>query len=283
MSLSITLSDRPIGARVANVRLSDLNEDAFRQIRDLVDARSVVVIEKQDLSEPQQIEFARRFGELQKIFLKEALTTGYPELFVVSNILENGKPIGSTDAGVYWHTDGAYLPQPHSVSMLYAIEVPHKDGKAVGDTLFAAMGAAYDALPRDKRELVDRLRGVHSLHYRYATKGGAAQELAEITRKFPPASHPLAIRHPATGRKCLYLSEGYTTAIEGLSEEAGTALLKELREHVVRPEFQYRHRWANGDLLIWDNRATLHRATFDYALPQRRLMRRATVCGQAFE
>jgi taurine dioxygenase len=282
MSMSVTLSERPIGARVANVRLSDLDEDAFRRIRDLVDERSVVAIERQDLSEPQQIAFARRFGELQKIFLKDALSSRYPELFVVSNILENGKPIGSTDAGVYWHTDGAYLPQPHSVSMLYAIEVPEKDGKPVGDTLFAAMGAAYDALPRATRDLVDRLRGVHSLHYRYATKSGAAQDLAELTRKFPPASHPLAIRHPATGRKCLYLSEGYTTGIEGLPEDEGAALLKALCEHVVRPEFQYRYQWAPGDLLIWDNRATLHRATFDYALPQRRLMRRATVSGQAF-
>jgi taurine dioxygenase len=167
--------------------------------------------------------------------------------------------------------------------MLYAIEVPEKDGRAVGDTRFVAMGAAYDALPRDKRELVDRLRGVHSLHYRYATKGGAAQELAELTAKFPPVSHPLAIRHPATGRKCLYLSEGYTTGIEGLPEDEAAGLLKELCAHVLRPEFQYHHQWAPGDLLIWDNRATLHRATFDYALPQRRLMRRATVSGQAFE
>jgi taurine dioxygenase len=281
MSMSITLSERPIGARVANLSLPDLDEAAFRRIRDLVDERSVVTIERQDLSEPQQIAFARRFGELQKIFLKDALSSRYPELFVVSNILENGKPIGSTDAGIHWHTDGAYLPQPHSVSMLYAIEVPEKDGKVVGDTLFAAMGAAYDGLPSATRDLVDRLRGVHSLHYRYVTKSGA-QDLAELTRKFPPVSHPLAIRHPATARKCLYLSEGYTTGIEGLPEDEGAALLKELCEHVVRPEFQYRHQWAPGDLLIWDNRATLHRATFDYALPQRRLMRRATVSGQAF-
>src|SRR5688572_2413129 len=145
MSLSVTLTDRPIGAHVDDVALADLDEKAFTELRALLDERSVVAVRNQDLSEAEQVAFARRFGTLQRIFIKEAASTAYPELFVVSNIIENGRPIGSTDAGRFWHTDGAYLARPHSVSMLYSIEVPMQGGRALGDTRFAGMAAAYDA------------------------------------------------------------------------------------------------------------------------------------------
>lgn len=280
MNLTISRSDRTVGATVNDVSLSELSEHAFEQIRDLVHERGVVAIKNQDLSPAQQVRFASRFGELQKIFIKEALASDYPELFFVSNILENGKPIGSMDAGRFWHTDGAYLPKPHNVSMLYAIEVPQKDGKALGDTVFTGMGAAYDALPDVMKRRIDGLRAVHSLYHRYGVKTENAEAMAKRSADFPPVSHPLAIRHPVTGRRCLYVSEGYTSAIEGQPEDESRALLKELCEHSVQAQFQYTYSWAPGDLLIWDNRATMHRATFDYALPQRRLMRRATVAGE---
>ena len=280
-NLSITNTDRPIGASVDNVSLPDLPEESFNAIRALLNRRSVVTIRNQQLSEGDQVRFARRFGDLQRIFIKEAASAAYPELFVVSNIVENGRPIGSTDAGRFWHTDGAYLPKPHSVSMLYSIEVPMKDGVALGDTRFAGMGAAYDALSEAMKRRIDGLRAVHSLLHRYGTKTTGAAAMAERSREFPPVSHPLVVKHPATGRKCLYLSEGYTTHIEGIPREESDALLAELCEHVVRPEFTYRHSWSPGELVIWDNLATLHHATFDYALPLRRLMRRATVAGHA--
>ena len=280
MTLSISLTDRPIGAYVDGVSLAEIDDVTFARIRDLLHERGVVTVRGQQLSQADQVGFARRFGALQRIFIKEAASQEFPELFVVSNIIENGRPIGSTDAGKFWHTDGAYLKKPHSASMLYAIEVPTKDGVALGDTFFAGMAAAYDALPPAMRQRLDGLRAVHSLHYRYGSKGGAA-DMAQRALEFPPVSHPLVIAHPATGRRHLYLSEGYTTHIEGLPKEESDALLAELCEHVVKPEFLYRHSWSPGDLVIWDNLATLHRATFDYALPQRRLMRRATVAGEA--
>jgi taurine dioxygenase len=280
MDMTIVRSGRPIGASVSGVSLNALPEDAFETIRGLVHECGVIAIKDQDLSEPDQIGFARRFGDLQKIFIKEALSTDYPELFFVSNIIEDGKPKGSTDAGRFWHTDGAYLSKPHSVSMLYAIEIPYKDGIALGDTDFAGMGAAFDALPEEMKQRIDGLRAIHDVNYRYGRTQNA-ENMLKRTVEFPPVSHPLVIRHPATGRKCLYLSEGYTSAIEGLPEAESAALLKQLCEHAQRPEFQYRHSWSPGDLLIWDNRSTLHHANFDYALPQRRLMRRATVAGES--
>jgi taurine dioxygenase len=281
MHIDIQFNDRPIGAEVRGIDLRTIDDHQFALLRQLLHERGMIVVKDQALHETQQIEFARRFGQLQKIFLKDALSSRYPELFLVSNIIENGRPIGSTDAGRFWHTDGAYLAKPHSVSMLYAIEVPEEGGKALGDTDFASMGAAFEALPQERQQLVAQLRGVHSLHYRYSTKGDAAAEMARMTEQFPPVSHPLAIVHPVTGRRCLYLSEGYTTGIEGLPPAEGRALLEELCAHVLRPEFRHRHAWSRGDLLIWDNLATLHHANFDYALPQRRLMRRATVAGEA--
>ena len=281
MSLSITYTDLPIGAYVDNVSLVDLDEESFAAIRALLDERSVVTVRNQHLPEAEQVRFARRFGALQRIFIKEAASTAYPELFIVSNIVENGRPVGSTDAGKFWHTDGAYLPEPHSASMLYSIEVPMKDGVALGDTRFAGMAAAYDALPAAMKERIDGLRAMHSLLHRYGTKTTGAADMAKRSREFPPVSHPLVIRHPATGRKCLYVSEGYTTHIEGIAQAESDALLAQLCEHVVKPEFIYRHSWSPNELVIWDNLATLHHATFDYALPQRRLMRRATVAGVA--
>jgi len=280
MAMNITLAPGPIGAAVRGVDLPAMADDDFTKLRDLVHARGVVAVRGQKLSEAEHVAFARRFGDLQKIFIKDALSTRYPELFFVSNVDENGKPLGSKDAGEFWHTDGAYLPSPHSVSMLYAVEVPHReDGTPLGDTMFAGMAAAYDALPPATRELVDGLRGVHSLYHRYTIKPQKPGSMATQSADFPPVSHPLAIRHPVTGRRCLYLSEGYTTQLEGLPQDEGQKLLAMLSQHVLKPEFSYRHAWAEGDLVLWDNRATLHRATFDYTASQRRVMRRATVGG----
>ncbi|MBV7483682.1 TauD/TfdA family dioxygenase [Bordetella sp. BOR01] len=283
MSMTIQYPAGPTGAEIHGIRLDgNLTDTEFDHIRKTVHERGVAVVRDQELSEEDHVAFARRFGNLQKIFLAEHLSSRYPELFLVSNILENGKPIGATDAGKFWHTDGAYLEKPHNVSLLYALEVPHReDGQPLGDTLFAGMGPAYEALTEEFKARLDGLRAYHDLYHRYGEKEGATAEMGKRAKEYPPASHPLVITHPDTGKKCLYLSEGYTTHIEGMTKEQSSALLAELCEHVVRPEFQYRHRWAVGDLLIWDNRATLHRATFDYQLPRRRLMRRATVAGQA--
>jgi taurine dioxygenase len=276
--MNIQLSDRVIGAIVTGVSLKDISDREFEMLRDLIHERSVVVIKGQELSEEDQVKFARRFGELQHVFIKDALLTNFPELFCVSNIFENGKPIGSTDAGIFWHTDGACFEKPHALSMLYSVEVPHEGTKPLGDTNFIGMGAAYDALSFEMKQRIGSLRALHSLHHRYE-KAKDASEVARQGALYPPASHPLMVAHPVTGRRCLYLSEGYTTCVEGLPENESAALLDDLRSHVVRPEFRYSHSWAVGDLLIWDNIATLHKATFDYALPQRRLMRRATVSG----
>ncbi|MCC7271843.1 MAG: TauD/TfdA family dioxygenase [Alphaproteobacteria bacterium] len=280
---SVTNASGPIGAEVRGVDLSGEVDDAlFARLRDLLHARGVVVVRGQHLTEADQVAFAGRFGSLQKILFSEHLVPGYPELFLISNVVEGGRNVGNTDAGRFWHTDGAYLPAPHRISMLYAVEVPHRDGRPLGDTVFTGMAAAYDALPRATKARIAGLKAIHSLVHRYETKTGSPEDLVARTRKYPPAAHPLVVRHPDTGRQCLYVSEGYTTGIEGMGEAQARELIDALCAHAVRPEFHYRHRWEVGDLLIWDNRQTLHKATFDYLPAERRLMRRATVSGEAF-
>jgi taurine dioxygenase len=169
-------------------------------------------------------------------------------------------------------------------SFLYGVEIPLRAGVPLGTTYYASATAAYDALPEALRKRLEGLRAVHSfLHHsaRRAASGGTRIEITdELRRKHPDVSQPMVRRHPRTGRKALYVTEGHTTHIVGLDRSESDALLAELWEHLRQPQFLYAHRWQAGDLLIWDNCATQHRATCDYALPERRLMHRTATAGE---
>ena len=275
-----------LGAEITGVDLSsDIDEASFRRIEQAFANHSVVVFRNQTLSEEAHIAFSRRFGELEVHVGARYLHPRHPEIRVNSNIIENGKPIGATDAGQYWHTDLSYMAKPSKCSLLYALEVPVQDGKALGDTLFVSAVAAYQALPNQMKERLHGLRAIHSYAYRYYQLTDAGQRRPELTAqqkaKAPDVSHPVVRTHEVTGKKCLFVNAGFTTAIEGMPDEESRQLLNELFAHVVRPEFMYRHHWAVGDLLMWDNTATQHFAVADYELPFRRKMQRTTVTGTA--
>jgi taurine dioxygenase len=208
---------------------------------------------------------------------------GYPELFVVSNVIENGRPIGSQDAGLFWHSDLCYMAEPSRGSVFYAREVPVGDnGEPLGDTLFASATAAYDALPEATKQRIAGLQAINSYekgYYRDRNSGPRPQLTEEQKRKTPDMPHPIARTHPYTGKKCLFVNEGYTSRIAGMDGPEGEALLNALLEHATQERFIYRHKWRVGDLLIWDNCSTQHLAIPDYQLPKRRLMERATVKG----
>lgn len=285
MSLSITYADGPLGAEVLGVDLSrDVDDATFAAIRRALDDRGVIVVRKQTL-EPQHIAcFGQRFGPLlvhahNKFALAEA-----PAVSVISNILDaDGRNIGVPDAGLVWHSDGSYLEHPDMYSFLYGIEIPMKDGEPLGTTYYAAACAAYEALPAALQSRLEGLRAVHSFAYhsaRRAAHGGTKIEItAELRRKHPDVSQPVVRVHPRTGRRALYVTEGHTTHIIGMYRAESDALLEQLFAHLREPRFVYGHRWQVGDLLIWDNAATQHRATCDYALPQRRLMHRTATMG----
>ena len=293
--IAVNRIGKHLGAEIAGVDLAQpLDDNAFSQISRAFFDHEVVVFRGQDLTPEQQIAFTRRFGVLEQHVRKESRLPGYPEILVVSNLVkEDGTPIGAQDAGRFWHSDLSYKREPSLLSALYAVEVPVKGGKALGDTDFASTTAAYEALPADMKERLAGLKNVHSYTY-YRNKNRQAQlreevrgarevteyELSEDQLKAVPDSEaPIVRTHPVTGRKGLFINEAHTSHIAGLPRPEADALLKEICAHIVKPEFQYRHHWRPGDLLMWDNVAVQHKATFNYALPLRRLMYRTTVRG----
>lgn len=272
------LSDA-VGAEVRGVDLGRLDEHTFDLIIEAWDVHSALLFRGQSLSEADLVAFSRRFGELDLPPVMENGRTavpGYPEIYVVSNILDaDGKPIGSLGAGeAVWHTDMSYLAVPPDASMLYALEVPESGG----DTWLAGMHAAYLALPPDLRRAVEGRSIKHDGTY---NSGGYLR--AGVTPTDDPVTsvgtpHPIVCNHPRTGHPALYLGRRRNAYVMGLPLSESEALLDALWAHATRPEFSFAHRWRVGDLLLWDNRATLHRRDpFDPA--SRRLMYRTQISG----
>ncbi len=287
MTLEIHPFDAALGAEVKGVDLSrNLDAEAFGQIEQAYDAHSVLLFREQDINEDQHLAFSRRFGDLEVHVLDQYLHPKHPEILVVSNVKDGDRHVGIYDAGRYWHTDLSYMAIPSRGSLLYAIEVPYNDaGEALGDTLFASTAAAYDALPEDRRRQINDLSAEFSLANRHAklvADGDADASLSDAHQeKVPPVVHRIVRTHPVTGRKSLYVNEGQTAKILGLSEDESAELLQELCAHATRDEFVYRHTWQEGDLLMWDNIPTQHIAICDYELPQRRYLHRTTIKGTA--
>lgn len=281
--LSVIPTGSALGAEITGVDLSkDIDEKSFQAIVDALHEHEVIFFRGQDLTPEQHIEFSRRFGELEHHVRTDCCRPGYPELFVVSNIIENGKPIGSQDAGFFWHSDLCYADKPSRGSLFYAREVPMKDGEPMGDTIFSSMTKAFDALPEATQKKLLGRNAVNSYIHGYSRdrKSGPRKALTDEQKsKTPDREHPAVRTHPFNGRKCLFVNEGYTTQIVGLEPAESEAILSELFELIQRPELTYRHRWQVGDLLIWDNCAVQHQAVCDYELPRRRRMERTTLTG----
>lgn len=284
------LATRPtgaaFGAEITGVDLSrDLDDATFRGIVDLWHQYEVVFFRDQKLTPEQHVRFSRRFGELELHVRKDCCRPGYPEIFVVSNVLVDGKPIGSRDAGLFWHSDLCYMAEPSRGSLFYALEVPHDaGGNPLGDTKFASAVAAYAALPEATKQRIAGRKAVQSYakgYYRERNAGPRPPLTPDQRRRTPDVEHPIVRTHPHTGRKCLFVNEGYSASITGMDPAEGDTLLAELIAHATRPEFVYRHRWRVGDFLLWDNCSVQHQAVSDYRLPQRRHMERTTLCGTA--
>lgn len=292
--ITVTRLGKHLGAEISGVDLSRPLDDAtFEAVRNAFFDNEVAVFRNQKLTAEQQIAFTRRFGVLEAHVRKEARLGGHDEIFVLSNILdENGKVIGAQDAGRYWHSDLSYKRQPSMLSALYSVKVPVKDGVALGNTYFASSTAAYAALSPEMQQRMDGMRNVHS-YREYRLKNYAAQLDEErrsirTVQEHAPTPEQLAsvpdtemnvVRvHPVTGRKGLFINEGHTSHLSGMSRADSDTLLAEMYAHITQPEFIYGHSWREGDLLMWDNIAVQHKATFDYD-PLPRLMYRTTVRG----
>lgn len=270
-----------VGAEIVGLDLSrPLNDADFARVHKAHLDHHVVVFRDQQITPQQQIEFSRRFGLLQIHVLKQFLLANHPEILIVSNIVENGQPVGLGDAGKYWHSDLSYKELPSLGSMLYAQELPSEGG----DTLFADMHLAWETLPEHLRKAVEGRSAVHSYTSRYREGHNAqnwrptlsAEQLAQVV----VVSHPIVRTHPENGRKALFVSEGFTTHIVGLPEDESQQILTELYAHSVRAEGVYRHKWQENDMVFWDNRSLIHLAggTPDHL---RRRLHRTTIQGDA--
>ncbi len=269
-----------LGAEVGAGDLRTLDDAAFARVVEAWHEHSVVLFRDQALSDPDLIAFSRRFGDLDIAPIQEngrRFVAGMPEIYIVSNVKVNGEAIGSLgDGEAVWHTDMSYIVLPPKASMLYALEVPPSGG----NTSFCSMYAVYDALPAALKARIAGLRIKHDGTY---NSGGYVRQGVTPTddpRSSPGALHPLVCTHPNTGRRMLYLGRRRNAYIAGLALADSEALLDELWSYVARPEFAWEHVWRVGDLVLWDNRCTMHRRdAFDPNA--RRIMHRTQVKGEA--
>ena len=278
--LNLRPSGEGAGAEVAGVQLSaPLPDGVFAEIDRALAHHGVLVFRDQRLSPERQLSFCERFGPVEVNAFDQYALPGYPGVLVVSNIVEDGRSIGYADAGSHWHTDMSYTATPPRCTALHAIEVPSAGGRNLGDTLFANARAAFEALDEADRRRIEGLRAVH----RFSAKERGVKRPVKLSpeqiARHPDVVHPVARTHPVSGAKALYVREGECVGIEGMADEEALALIKRLSDHIIRPEFQYRHRWRVGDLVIWDNCTVQHIALRDYEWPQRRLMHRVTAGG----
>ena len=272
MTMKIDPIPGPLGARVTGVDLrKEPDAETWAAIHRAWLDYLVLVFPGQDLTEEQQIRFSRHWGEfpVRKRFDDRDTKVSDKSIMLVSNIRENGKPIGSLpDGEMMFHTDGAYDEHPYRYTLLHAIELP----SVGGNTLFANMYKAYETLPDDLKR---RLAGCHGVQGYYANTVSKDNPVAAYSGDF---THPLFIRHEETGRTALYVSRLMTLRIPELPEDESDAVLEQLFDHSEKPEFIYEHVWTRGDFVMWDNRCTNHART-DFPETERRLLRRTVIQG----
>ena len=278
---SIVPFDAPLGAEVIGLDVgAPLDDDDFAAIHQAHLDHHVLVFRDQGITPRQQVRFSRRFGDLQIHVLRQFQLASDPEVLIISNIRENGGPIGLGDAGHYWHSDLFYKAIPSLGSMLHAQELP----KTGGDTLFANQHTAWDSLPDELKNAVWHARAEHNYLARYADLQKLNPWRPDLTQaqidEVVPAIHPVVRTHPETGKKALFVSEHFTTRILGLPEGESRALLDAMFAHSTRQELIYRHQWQPGDMVFWDNRSVMHQAA-GCPPDQRRKLYRTTIEGDA--
>ena len=276
---SIVPTGAALGAEIGGVDLCRIDAAQFSALRRAFSEHSVLLVRDQRLEDDDLIAFSRRLGPLDWAPVQEngrRFVPGKPEIYVVSNVVENGVAIGSLGAGeAVWHTDMSYLEDPPMASMLYAVEVPPHGG----NTAFCSMYAIYESLPAALRTGIAGLTIKHDGTY---NSGGYVRQGVTPTddpRTSPGALHPLVCTHPDTAKRVLYLGRRRNAYIEGFDLAASEALLDELWSYAERPEFAWEHVWHVGDLVLWDNRCTMHRRdAFDPSA--RRIMHRTQIKGE---
>jgi taurine dioxygenase len=266
-----------LGAEVMGLPAAAVDDASFPPLYRGFLEHQLLLFRDQDLPPAAQVAFARRFGEVQIHVMSQYHAGGHPELYTLSNLDAEGRPSGKhPDRGTLaWHTDGSWQRVTGQATMLYAERVPSQGG----DTHFADMYAAYEALAPAERERLAGMRVVHNLDFSRSRRHGE-DPMSEAQRSaVPPVDHPVVRTHPETGRKCVYLGD-HAERVVGMGYEEGRAFIDALNERIVTLARIYTHRWRPGDFMVWDNRCLLHKAdSFDVA-HEVRVIRRCTVLGE---
>ena len=272
-----------LGATVTGIDLSrPVSDGDFATIMAALGAHGVLHFPKQQLDAEGLRDFSQRFGSIQRSVTGRLAVPGVPDVGVLSNIIENGEPIGLADAGQDWHTDMSYNKLVGFTNVLYAVKVPRRDGKPLGSTQFANMHAAYDDLAPEWKSRLATMTATHDFNKFWEamrTRPGSIRPplTEEQRRKRPPSVHPVFLTHPITGRKVLYCNPGYAIRINELEPAESDRVLEMLFAHQLQDKYIYTHTWSERDVLMWDHVGTLHNAIPDYNADEPRLMLRCQV------
>jgi taurine dioxygenase len=275
---SVRLLTAHLGAEISGVDLAqDIPQGVFDALYQAFLRYQVLLFPPQELSSARQVEFGRRFGELQIHVMNQYHADGHPELYRLSNLDEQGRPSGRhPDKGTLaWHTDGSWQRVTGQATIIYGEAMPESGG----ETHFCDMYGAYDRLDAGWKTRIANLRAVHNLDFSRTRRHGEDPLTEAQRRAKPPVDHPVVRTHSETGRKCLYLGD-HAEYIVGMPYDEGRALIEELNALAIHPDLTYEHRWTPRQLLVWDNRCVMHRATAYDAASQPRVIRRCTVLGE---
>jgi taurine dioxygenase len=285
--MKVTRSGEPLGATIEGLDLAKaLSEEEFDAVLGALGERGVVRFPRQKLTGRELADFSARFGKLEINVANAFQEPGIPEVMILSNIVENGKPIGLADAGQDWHTDMSYSRTIALANVLYGVKIPRRDGKPLGSTEFANMHAAYDGLPAEMRRDLEGMTVLHDFNKFWEmmrSRGSPRPPLTEAQKKArPPVSHPIFLTHPITGRRVLYANPGYSVRINELPQKQSEEMLEFLFEHQLKPEYRYAFHWQEGDVLMWEDIGTIHNAVADYGPDEHRLVKRCQVMATMF-
>jgi taurine dioxygenase len=265
------------GAEILDVDVKHADDATIDGVVAAFQAHGAILLRDQSLEPADLMRFIKRFGEPEDHTLVENTLPGFPKIYVLSNRVVDGKPIGAHNDGIGWHTDYSYKAEPVMSTMLYAVEVP-----PVGsDTLLADLCQAWNALPAERRADLDGKVVHHSWRHFMATREFNRMEnpSEELLRDNPDVFHPLVRTHPSDGRKALFVSTGTVKGVVDMPNPEGLELMDELVEFATQDEFVFRHKWRVGDILMWDNRCTLHTGTLYDDSQYFRVMHRLWVKG----
>ena len=277
------LRTRPLketfGLEVLDVDLSDLGEATFDAINKLWQREPLLLFRRQSLSERQQVEYSKRFGDLDVLVRDDMISPKHPEIIYITGLKrEDGTPLGGLGTyEIYWHHDQIYRQRPASGSVFYAVEMPENDGR----TSYCNTRLGYETLPDNLKKALDGRRATakYGMKKESSTQRDFKKnpdQMKKIDEKTPPATHDIVLENPATGQKSIYLDPNKTLCIEGMTEEESVELIDAVSRHLLQDDFVYTHTWRNGDVVMWDNARLWHkRDAFDPTMP--RFARRTTI------